>query len=59
MRNKIIYLLLCIIFFASCSTTRNLPEDELLYIGVEKMEVVNEDLSPTGATALEEVEAAL
>jgi hypothetical protein len=59
MRNKITYLLLCIIFFASCSTTRNLPEDELLYIGVEKMEVVNEDLSPTGATALEEVEAAL
>ena len=47
------------LFFTSCSTTRNLPEDELLYVGVEKMDVVNENLSPTGITALEEVEAAL
>lgn len=59
MRNKILYLLLCVSFLASCSTTRNLPENEILYIGVEKMDVVNEDLSYTGTTALEEVEAAL
>lgn len=47
------------ICFSACSTTRNLPEGETLYIGVDKMEVVNEDLSDTGVTALEEVEAAL
>ena len=47
------------ICFSACSTTRNLPEGETLYIGVDKMEVVNEDLTDTGVTALEEVEAAL
>lgn len=47
------------ICFSACSTTKNLPEGEALYIGVDKMEVVNEDLSDTGVTALEEVEAAL
>lgn len=47
------------IFFSACSTTRNLPEGETLYIGVDKMEVVNADDSETGVTALEEVEAAL
>ena len=51
--------LLCGIFFSACSTTRNLPEGETLYIGVDKMEVVNADDSETGVTALEEVEAAL
>ncbi|MBQ8521134.1 MAG: hypothetical protein IJ456_07130, partial [Bacteroides sp.] len=45
--------------FFSCSTTRNLPEGETLYTGVEKMEVINPDKSGTGLTALEEVEAAL
>ena len=47
------------ICFSACSTTKNLPVGETLYIGVDKMEVVNEDLSDTGVTALEEVEAAL
>ena len=47
------------ICLSACSTTKNLPEGETLYIGVDKMEVVNEDLSDTGVTALEEVEAAL
>ena len=47
------------ICLSACSTTMNLPEGETLYIGVDKMEVVNEDLTDTGVTALEEVEAAL
>lgn len=47
------------ICLSACSITRNLPEGETLYIGVDKMEVVNEDLTDTGVTALEEVEAAL
>ncbi len=50
--------LLCLLL-ASCSTTRNLPEGETLYIGIERMEVLNEDKTTAGMTALEEVEAAL
>lgn len=44
---------------AACSTTKNLPEDETLYVGVKNMEIVNEDKTPAGVQTLEEVEAAL
>ena len=47
------------LILSACSTTRNLPDGETLYIGVKDMEVVNEDKTPAGITALEEVEAAL
>ena len=50
--------LLCILLSA-CSTTRNLPEGETLYTGIDKLEVVNEDKTLAGITALTEVEAAL
>ena len=50
--------LLCILLSA-CSTTRNLPEGETLYTGIDKLEVVNEDKTLAGVTALTEVEAAL
>ena len=62
MKNKNILvgigIVLCLLLTA-CSTTRNLPEGEILYTGIHKMEVVNEDKTPEGAVALEEVEAAL
>lgn len=57
-KSKYIGIILCVLFI-SCSTTRNLPEGETLYIGVDKMEVVHGDDSETGTTALAEVEAAL
>lgn len=44
---------------ASCSTTKNLPEGEILYTGIKKIEVTNEDKSKEGEEALTEVEAAL
>ena len=47
------------LLLAACSTTRNLPVDEVLYIGIKDTEVVNKDKSDVGSTALEEVEAAL
>lgn len=50
--------MLCMLL-AACSTTSNLPEGEVLYTGIDKMEVVNEDKTEAGATALAEVEAAL
>ena len=46
-------------WLASCSTTKNLPEGETLYTGIDKLEVVNEDKTPAGIQALTEVEAAL
>lgn len=51
-------LLLCFVI-TSCSTTKNLPEGELLYTGIDELEIVNEDKTDTGVAALTEVEAAL
>ena len=57
-KNTLLVGLLCILWSA-CSTTKNLPEGEILYTGIEKLEVVNEDKTLAGITALTEVEAAL
>ena len=60
MKNKNVFWVgvLCILLSA-CSTTMNLPEGETLYTGIDKLEVVNEDKTLAGITALTEVEAAL
>ena len=60
MRNKNTLLvgMLCILMSA-CSTTKNLPEGETLYTGIDKLEVLNEDKTEAGVLALTEVEAAL
>jgi len=50
--------LLCC-FFVACSTTKNLPEGEILYTGIDGLEVLNEDKTSAGVAALTEVEAAL
>ena len=49
------WLLLVLLFLASCSTTKNLPEGEILYTGIDKLNVVNEDNTPAGITTLEEL----
>ncbi|MBQ8674170.1 MAG: BamA/TamA family outer membrane protein [Bacteroides sp.] len=51
--------LLLLLFLFSCSTTKHLPEGEVLYTGQKPMIV--QDYTPTsvGETAMEEVEAAL
>lgn len=51
--------LISLLLLASCSTTKNLPEGEVLYTGIKKMEVREEDKTAAGANALSEVEAAL
>ena len=48
-----------LLLLSACSTTKNLPEGETLYTGIDKLEVVNEDKTLAGVTALTEVEAAL
>ncbi|MEG1544122.1 MAG: BamA/TamA family outer membrane protein, partial [Tannerellaceae bacterium] len=52
-------LLGIVLLLASCSTTRNLPEGEVLYTGVKKIEVAAEDKTTAGINTLSEVEAAL
>ncbi|MCD8029300.1 MAG: outer membrane protein assembly factor [Bacteroides sp.] len=47
------------LLFFSCSTTRNLPEGEVLYTGQKKMVVDMVIDNTTGEEALDEVEAAL
>lgn len=57
-RTQSLITFLCFLL-VSCSTTKNLPEGEILYTGIDKLEIVNEDKTSAGITALEEVEAAL
>lgn len=52
-------LLLLAIAGVACSTTKNLPEGEVLYTGIKDITVVDEDKSKAGQQALGEVEAAL
>ena len=58
LKNVIWLAMLCLIG-VSCSTTKNLPVGEILYTGIDRMEVVNEDKTLAGLRALTEVEAAL
>ena len=58
MKNNYLIILLCCLL-ASCSVTKNLPEGEKLYVGIDRMEVLNEDKTEAGITALTEVEASL
>ena len=48
-----------VLLAAACSTTKNLPEGEVLYIGQRPTLVDNPQPTAVGETALEEVEAAL
>ena len=59
MKSIIYSLFFLFILLASCSTTKNLPEGEILYTGIKKLEVINEDKSEEGKEALTEIEAAL
>ena len=52
-------LLMVIILLSACSTTRNLPDGEVLYTGIRKIAIQNEDSTKAGQAALEEIEAAL
>lgn len=45
--------------FVACSTTRHLPEGEILYTGIKRVEYVNDSSLAATETARDEVEAAL
>ena len=52
-------LLWMVMAFSACSVTQKIPQGEVLYTGIDKMKVVNEDKSPKSILAQDEVEAAL
>jgi len=56
---KLVYILLATLLLAACSTTKHLPEGEVLYTGQKPMIVENRSDTKVGETAMEEVEAAL
>ena len=61
-RNRKIYALLTlclILLIQGCSTTSNLPEGEVLYTGIKKIKVMDNDGSEGADNALSEVNAAL
>jgi outer membrane protein assembly factor BamA len=59
MMKRLINIIGIIFLLASCSTTKHLPEGEVLYTGQKSMVVKNPYKTLIGETAMEEVEAAL
>lgn len=55
----VIYLLMWTLLLGACSTTKHLPEGEVLYIGQKPTVIDNPAPTSVGETALEEVDAAL
>ena len=58
MKRLILYII-GVAFLSACSTTKHLPEGEILYTGQKPMIVENRSTTPVGETAMEEIEAAL
>lgn len=58
MKQLILYSI-ALIVLAGCSTTKNLPEGEVLYTGQKPMIVENRSTTPVGEIAMEEVDVAL
>ena len=56
---NILLVLLLLLMGTACSTTRNLPEGEVLYTGIKDININRNDQSPMGEKALAEVEAAI
>ncbi|WP_288059219.1 BamA/TamA family outer membrane protein [Xylanibacter rodentium] len=57
--NRFLALILLTMFCAGCSTTSNLPEGEVLYTGLKKINYLDRDSSDYSVQVEEEVEAAL
>lgn len=57
--NKIYIALIVALLSVSCSTTKNLPDGEILYTGIKDININNKNQEDNGDIALEEVTAAL
>ena len=59
MRNKIILWLTALVLLASCSATKNIPDDDKLFVGLTKIDYQHAEKSAHFDATKEEVEAAL
>ena len=57
--NKIKIILIAGIILSGCSTTKNLPEGDILYTGIKKISIENKDISEHGQKTIDEVTAAV
>ena len=57
--NKLLLTGLLLFIITGCSTTKHLPEDELLYIGTPTPKIVGYNEADNGEATLEEVQGAL
>ena len=57
--NKLLLAGLLLFIITGCSTTKHLPEDELLYIGTPTPKIVGYNEADNGEATLEEVQGAL
>lgn len=59
-RKSNIYIISLLVgLLTSCSVTKNLPEEEILYTGIKKVEVIEQDSTEAGENTLTEIRAAL
>ncbi|MBR5150476.1 MAG: hypothetical protein IKW61_04175, partial [Bacteroidaceae bacterium] len=62
MKRNILNIVCAMLILASCSTTKNLPEGETLYTGIDKLTFVDgreNGATPIGEEAVAEITAAL
>lgn len=52
-------LVLCLLCFASCSTTKHLPAGEILYTGIHGIEITDKDSAIVSDEVLDKIESAL
>lgn len=57
--NKLLLTGLLLFIITGCSTTKHLPEDELLYIGTPTPKILGYNEADNGEATLEEVQGAL
>lgn len=58
MKNNLLYIIV-LLLFTSCSTTRNIPDDDQLFVGLTKIEYKNYEANNNFVSTQEEIEAAL
>lgn len=56
---RLIYLIITLLLITACSTTKNIPDDDQLFVGLTKIDYRNHDKSDNFFAAREEIEAAL
>lgn len=56
---RISYIYILVIFLSSCSSTKNIPDDDQLFVGLTGIEFKNYEKNKNASSTQEEIEAAL